>query len=189
MKQKTRRSLTVLLAALLLCLCLGAAAAESIGQYEPYVPEYMPYIAFASSEYQLKYNTEYTVGADMAVDGDLTTAWNEGAPGNGIGEWIRLFPADGGRYTYQGYKIANGFQYHDYWKGDRWVKNNRVQYLLVLNDMGMVVGHHRIEDIASGCQIIYFDEPVSTSYLEFRIAAVWEGDKFSETCISEIQPF
>ncbi|MBE5802415.1 MAG: hypothetical protein E7319_09045 [Clostridiales bacterium] len=158
------------------------------GQYEPYVPENMQYFAVASSTLKINYN-EYTVGPEKAVDGNFTTAWNEGASGTGVGEWIRVLPVDGERYTYRGFKIANGFQYHDYYKGDRWIKNNRVKYLLVYNDAGNPIESFFIEDVYNGYQYVYFSEPVSSNYLQFEILAVWEGTNFSDTCISEICPF
>lgn len=147
------------------------------------------FTAKASSVYKLKYNNEYTVGADMAVDGRLKTAWNEGADGTGIGEWIRLTPADGKEYTYKGFKIANGFQYHTYHKGDRWKKNNRVASLKVYADGTKYIGTYSIEDRYDGYETIYFDTPVKCSYLVFEIASAWEGKNFSDTCISELRPF
>lgn len=116
--------------------------------------------AKASSVYKLKYNNEYTVGAHMAVDGRLQTAWNEGASGTGIGEWIRLTPADGKEYTYNGFRIANGFQYHTYHKGDRWKKNNRVASLIVYADGTKYIGTYSIADRYDGYETIYFNTPV-----------------------------
>lgn len=177
------------------CLLLAAVPAGA-SSYLPQsaqpggsVPAYMTFTAMASSEYKLKYNSEYQVNASMAVDGDLTTAWNEGAEGTGAGEWILLMPTDGGTYTYQGFQIANGFQYHDYYKGDRWVKNNRVKYLQVTDDRGNFLGNFLIDDLSNGYQVCFFDEPVTTSYLKFQIMAVWQGKQHPEACISELKPF
>lgn len=142
-----------------------------------------------SSEYKLKYNTEYTVGADMAVDNNLETAWNEGAKGIGIGEWIRVEPSNGERYTYRGFRIANGFQYHEYHKGDRWKKNNRVAELNVYADGIKLIGTFKIDDMYDGYQDVNFVEPVDCDYLVFEIKDVWKGADFSDTCISEIRPY
>ncbi|MBR6570778.1 MAG: hypothetical protein IKK75_10045 [Clostridia bacterium] len=191
----TRRWLSLLLALLLTCSCSMA-----LGSGYPYPPNYpwtpdsnLPeglfFLATASSEYHLKYNTEYQVDASMAVDNDLKTAWNEGAPGTGVGEWIILFPADGRTYTYQGFQIANGFQYHDYYKGDRWIKNNRVKFLQVFDDQNSIVGAFQIMDLSDGYQTIYFDTPVTTQYLKFQIMGAWQGEQHPETCISELRPF
>lgn len=147
------------------------------------------FMATASSVYRLKYNREYTVGADMAVDGKLQTAWNEGADGAGIGEWIQLTPYDGRRYTYNGFKIANGFQYHTYHKGDRWAKNNRVSALAVYADGNNYIGTYTIPDRYDGYDTIYFNSPVTCYSLRFQIVSVWKGNQFTDTCISEIRPF
>ena len=181
--------------AVILCLLLTSAPALAAGlfggntQSGSAVPRSMTFTAMASSEYKLKYNSEYQVNASMAVDGDLTTAWNEGAEGTGAGEWILLMPTDGGTYTYQGFQIANGFQYHDYYKGDRWVKNNRVKYLQVTDDRGNFLGNFLIDDLSNGYQVCFFEEPVTTSYLKFQIMAVWQGKQHPEACISELKPF
>ena len=155
---------------------------------EPRVSADTVFIASASSVYQLKYNNEYTVGADMAVDGDLRTAWNEGAEGRGIGEWIELRPTDGKKRVYDGFTIANGFQYHDYRKGDRWSKNNRVETLSVYAD-GVYAGTYAVSDVYDGYDTVYFDKPVYAGTLRFVIEdTVFDAD-FGDTCISEIRPF
>ena len=155
---------------------------------EPRVSADTVFIASASSVYQLKYNNEYTVGADMAVDGDLRTAWNEGAEGRGIGEWIELRPTDGKKRVYDGFTIANGFQYHDYRKGDRWSKNNRVETLGVYAD-GAYIGSYPVSDVYDGYDTVYFDKPVYAGTLRFVIEdTVFDAD-FGDTCISEIRPF
>lgn len=147
------------------------------------------FTATASSVYKLKYNNEYTVGPDMAVDNKLYTAWNEGASGTGIGEWIWITPADGREYTYNGFWIANGFQYHNYHKGDRWKKNNRVASLNVYADGTRYIGTYAIADLYDGFETIYFQQPVTCRTLKFEISSVWEGKQFSDTCISELRPF
>ena len=153
------------------------------------IPTNMFFFATASSEYHLKYNSEYEVSADMAVDGDLKTAWNEGASGTGVGEWIMLTPADGRTYTYLGFHIANGFQYHDYYKGDRWEKNNRVKYLQVFDERNNIIGVFQISDISDGYQTFYFNTPVTARALKFQIMGVWKGEQHPEACISELRPF
>ena len=145
-------------------------------------------IATASSTYTLKYNTEYAVSADMVIDGNLKTAWNEGANGTGIGEWIELRPADGGNYQYTGFSIANGFQFHDYHKGDRYPKNNRVKELSVFLD-DVLLGTYVVEDLSDGYSTFYFDETVTGCALRFVIDGVYKGKTFSDTCISELVPF
>ena len=144
--------------------------------------------ATASSTYRLKYNSEYTVGADMVIDGNLKTAWNEGASGPGIGEWIELRPVDGGNYQYTGFSIANGFQFHDYHKGDRYPRNNRVKEMAVFLD-DVLLGIYVVEDLADGYSTYYFDKPVTGCALRFLINSVYEGKRFPDTCISEIVPF
>lgn len=147
------------------------------------------FIAYASSTYQLKNNTgDYSVDANMVVDGNLNTAWNEGASGTGIGEWITLQPSDGIQRTYTGFMIANGFQYHSYHKGDRWIKNNRVSSLAVYADKHYI-GTFDILDLYDGYQTVAFPEPVYCLSLKFEIKGVVNGVEFSDTCISELRPY
>ncbi|MBQ8150291.1 MAG: hypothetical protein IJ041_07205 [Clostridia bacterium] len=181
--------------ATIFCLLLAAVPAGA-SSYLPQsaqpggpVPGYMTFTAMASSEYKLKYNKEYQVNASMAVDGNLITAWNEGAPGPGVGEWIMLMPTDGNTYTYQGFQIANGFQYEHYPKGDRWTMNNRVKYLQVTDDCGNFIGNFLIQDIRDGYQVFFFSQPVTTRFLKFQIMSVWLGNTHPEACISELKPF
>lgn len=147
------------------------------------------FVAYASSTYQLKNNTgDYSVDANMVVDGNLNTAWNEGASGTGIGEWITLQPSDGIQRTYTGFMIANGFQYHSYHKGDRWIKNNRVSSLAVYADEHYI-GTFDILDLYDGYQTVVFPEPVYCLSLKFEIQGVVNGIDFSDTCISELRPY
>ena len=145
--------------------------------------------ANASSTKVNLYNHEYRTDASMVVDNNLATAWNEGADGDGIGEWITLSPVDGEDYTYFGFYIANGFQFHTYHKGDRWYKNNRVASLRVYANNSDYVGTFQIPDLYDGYSTIVFSGPIKCKYLMFEIQSVWSGDSFSDTCISEIRPF
>lgn len=124
----------------------------------------------------------------MAVDGVITTAWNEGSEGDGVGEWITVTPVDGLEYTYNGFHIANGFQYHTYHKGDRWTKNCRVASLKVYANGTELIGTFPIADRYDGFETIYFPTPVKCRSLTFEIASVWYGET-RDTCISEIRPF
>lgn len=159
----------------------------------PYVTGHTTFTATASSVYQLKYNGEdYSVGPDMAVDGNLKTAWNEGGSELGIGEWIRLRPSDDIPRLYNGFSIANGFQYRDYHKDNyndnRWTKNARVSSLDVYGD-DTYIGTFAISDKSDGYEDIYFPEPVYCLSLKFVIKSAVNGTKFPDTCISEIRPF
>lgn len=119
------------------------------------------------------------------------TAWAEGVPGHGIGEYLLFsFPADKPRVGT--IKIANG-----YVKSQKdWENNSRVKTIkLYLNDKVYAILH--LEDSRS-LQVFSVtpignamdtweqvkDDPNWT--LKFEIVAVYPGKKYQDTVISEI---
>ena len=166
-----------------------SSSIEKSTEILPTVSSSTTFWAKASSTDVNLYNHEYEIGPDMAVDGLLATAWNEGAGGYGVGEWIKLTPSDGRTYLYNGFCIANGFQHHTYHKGDRWTKNCRVASLKVYTDDSSLIGEFPIADRYDGYETITFSQPIQSCSLTFEITDVWTDAETQDTCISEIRPF
>lgn len=140
----------------------------------------------ASSEL-VEGNIDYSAGlVDDSVNG---TAWVEGAHGDGISEWI-AFEHDKEIFI-TGMDIANG-----YFKSEEVLKNNnRVKKIKVEFDNGQAKTFD-LEDLdyasytwpmAYQFQTLDFEEVIRTKSIKVTILEVYKGEKFSDTCISEIK--
>lgn len=145
---------------------------------------------FASSE--LPSNKQLTYRASNAHDLDFRTAWVEGKTGPGIGESITyIFPPENPRITT--IKIANG-----YVKSEKaWRENSRVKKLkLYVNGKAYAILNledKRVLQIFTVGPIGHSDrrnwdilKSQPPTNLKFEILEVYPGDKYEDTCISEI---
>ena len=122
----------------------------------------------------------YDYSAGKVHDNNLDTAWVEGIEnGNGEGESI-VFMFDG-EYIINGFYIYNGYQKND----DIYQKNSRPQMINVWANEEYV-GSFILNDLRER-QCIIFDESVIASNLSIQIASVYGGNKYTDTCISEIE--
>ena len=135
----------------------------------------------------------YSYPASNAVDGDIKTAWIEGAKGAGAGEtWGQtlLLEFDG---TYNISRI-------DFWLG--WArtkelleKNKRPWSLEVRfssTDTVYTLEFDKLSynDTVKAPQSWYLSRPIRASWVEFKIMTVYSGwDGVDDTCISEIACF
>ena len=122
---------------------------------------------------------KYHYGPDQAFDGNPITAWNEGADGDGIGEYVELvFDSE---ISIGSIEIMGGYFDRRYFK-----KNNRVKKLKVILDgpagSDMTLS---IEDDMTP-QKFMMGGPVSFSRIRFEIAEVYKGSSWDDTCIAEI---
>ncbi|MBN1882853.1 MAG: hypothetical protein JW885_11815 [Deltaproteobacteria bacterium] len=129
-----------------------------------------------------------TYEAKNVLDNNLDTAWVEGTPNYGQGEFIRFrLDVDYGPGAYvSGFAIHNGYCK----SSEVWSENSRVRILAIyINDILM----ERIV-IADTPDLQTFTFP--TSYyvtkgdvLTFEIAEVYKGTTYTDTCISELNLF
>ena len=132
---------------------------------------------------------DYHYEPEMAVDNNFETAWNEGATGDGTGEWIMLSAPS--NQLVRGVKIVNGFSKRTA-RHDLFTYNNRPLQLraefsdgtsetILLNDYGY------------SWQSITFQQEHVTTSVKFVITSVKTGTAVSEgyhdACISEIACF
>lgn len=129
----------------------------------------------------------YTV--DKLDDGNFNTAWVEGVKGDGIGEWVEFkiknHPGKKtGATTFWGLHISNGYRK----SRDIWEKNSRVRQM-------------RMDINGKPCLLInlkdsMFNQNVSfRSYdikpgdaIRFTILKIYPGNKYQDTCITELIP-
>lgn len=120
----------------------------------------------------------YDNSAAVTVDGDLSTSWQEGVDGYGIGESIRL--------DFDGEHQVCGFTFWlGNWRGDSWYAENGVPKLLniYIGDTVLTVEFPHEKE----CQYVALSEPVTASYVMFEISSAYEGSKYDDTCIAEIK--
>ena len=135
-----------------------------------------------------------------AFDGRNDTTWAEGAPGDGVGEWIQV---DFARpTTVSGFEINNG-----YWRlPERIHQNGRVKTMRVtfsdgseevvdLFDTGeaqwidyYINNGWDPEELPVG-EVVEFSTPHSTRSMRFTVESVYPGDTWDDLCITGITPF
>lgn len=147
--------------------------------------------AAASSE--LSPMGAHSYEAAHLLDGSRATAWAEGADGSGIGQCVRVSycynwdrPENGQKFDYRTICIVNGYAENE----TKWRENGRVKTLEVaVNGQARLVLH-----LADSMKPQFFDISqlgISTLAGEtigfsFRIAEVYEGEKYSDTCLTGI---
>ncbi|MGH8910475.1 MAG: NADase-type glycan-binding domain-containing protein [Egibacteraceae bacterium] len=121
---------------------------------------------------------QVTYAAANLLDGDPSTAWNEGAQGT-AGEWVQLQLAQEARIT--GLLVWNGYQ-----KAEQFTQNGRVQRLLI--ETG---GRRFTVELLNvrGSQAVQLPQPVRASTIRLTIDTVFPGDRYPDTALSEIQVF
>lgn len=130
---------------------------------------------YASSELS-EYNMVHSV--ERLVDGDTSTAWVEGAAGQGIGEAV-TFDFDG-EYLIQGIKIGAGYQK----SVELYNKNSRPSQIGISFSDGTYEVYD-LEDI-NDYQDVILNKTRYTEYITLTINGVYPGNKYEDTAISEI---
>ncbi|MDY3250514.1 MAG: discoidin domain-containing protein [Candidatus Choladocola sp.] len=142
-------------------------------------------VGFCSSS--SNYSTERT--AWEAVDGDLTTSWQEGVTGPGIGEWMEV--DFDGAYPVQYITIHSG-NWNDKKGWDYYYKNNyrpkTIEMTLLDESRNWTLTISLPDDHKE--HIVSFSEPFPLEGIRITILEVYtdrEGETLAdETCIAEI---
>lgn len=119
-----------------------------------------------------------TYEAANLLDGDLGTCWSEGVEGFGEGEWARLELAEPTILT--AIEVANGYQKDS----RRFEGNPRVQRLSVEYSDGTAQVVQLYDDM--DFQIVT-PPPKATEWVRLRIEAVYPGDTWKDTSLSEVR--
>ncbi len=123
--------------------------------------------------------------AENLIDGDSTTAWVEGVPGRGEGEWVDI--CLNGVYYVNGIEIANGYR-KNY---GLYVKNSRPKQVRFIFSDGTVQEELLPDDFEGICHID-FGDGIETSEIKMEILSTYEGREYEgkraceDTCITEI---
>ena len=115
--------------------------------------------------------------ANNTLDGRLDTAWAEGVPGPGIGEWIR--------FTFSPRLVQSVEVYPGYGKSEEtFYNNNRLKRVTLVFSDGTAVSAPFADEMRR--QRIHLNPPVRTSSLKLIIEEVYRGTRYDDTTISEI---
>ena len=118
----------------------------------------------------------YYLGKNL-LDDDPSTAWVEGHPGDGVGEWVDLLVPEVS--SFHSLTVRNGFQANAEW----YHKNGRVRGYRILVDEVEV---HRGElPDRMGEQEITF-APVEGQVLRFEVTSIYEGTHYTDLVISDL---
>jgi hypothetical protein len=114
------------------------------------------------------------------LDGDLASAWNEGAPGSGIGEWVRLdfdaiIPLDR-------IEIANGHQKD----ADRFSSGERVKSLELQYSDGTYQVVQLLDE--QGLQLIK-PKAKETEWIKLTILSVYPTHELEDAALSEVRVY
>lgn len=120
-----------------------------------------------------------THSAENICDGNVSVAWVEGISGQGLEESVRIdfdstYGVDGMRF-YAGYQKSSELYY----------KNSRPSEMEIKFSDG-TSARCFLEDFY-GEQVIEFPERKETSWIMLTIKGVYEGNKYEDTVISEVE--
>ncbi len=148
----------------------------------------MPAHGFITREFDTYVASSYLPGDEItpdygpgnAFDKRPDTAWNEGSPGNGTGEWIEF-------YAYQSQLVRAIEIMCGYPKGeDIYERNCRPKDITISFDSGENV-HYTLADKKGQYQRIVLPKPRETRNIRITINSVYQGTQYNDCCIAEIE--
>lgn len=138
--------------------------------------------AYASSQLanQTYGNKTYEYSPNKVLDNDPTTCWSEGAADNGEGEQIEIVFDN--TYAINKLYIMNGLCTSE----DLFYKNSRLREFSVSFSNGLRL-NYECSDGWNHCETTFdLPEAIETSSIIITIESVYPGEKYNDTCISEI---
>jgi len=137
-------------------------------------------LGFAESSSYLNNNNTYC--AMNTYDDDTRTAWVEGAQGNGIGEWIKIYLQNkwNENNIFNELHLLTGYN-----KNEKVFKeNNRIKKALIEFSSGQNITVNFIDTI--NYQIVPIHKQ-TIKWAKITILEVYKGTKYNDTCISEVK--
>lgn len=159
------------------------------------------YVAYSSS---MKKN----YGSDNIIDKNVGTAWAEGVYyfydeldieeyEDGIGEWVKIYKLAQANIEFSQYETTIGYLKPIHFSGIRIINgyakseetykaNNRVKKVeVILTDGTSYI--FDLKDNILDFQTLDFGKEVETRDVTIKILDIYEGNKYNDTCISEVQ--
>lgn len=128
-----------------------------------------------------KQSEEEDYSGSRLIDGDPATSWQEGEEGTGEGKGVTLTLDGSHQIRYLALYLGN-------WKSDElWNYNARPQSLAV--QVGE--GEEEVLEFPDEKKVFYLalQEPVEASEIKIRIQSSYEGERWEDNCISEIEVY
>jgi len=126
-------------------------------------------------------NNQSQYRGENVLDNNLETAWVEGVPGPGIGEWIQIQFVHPYNVTHVG--IVPGYAKHDPYS-NRFYENNRVgSATLYINEN--IRKQIEFYDLHVMQYFVLPNIPLET--FKLRVDTICPGSRWDDTCISEIR--
>lgn len=127
----------------------------------------------------MAYSENYDYSANSAVDGDISTSWQEGLDGLGEGAGIKLSFDKPHKIRYMVLYLGN-------WRSDSmWEKNARPACLT------MNLGDKQSKNVDFSDEkkafCLSFEEPVEASFVSLYIHKAYGGSQWNDNCISEVE--
>lgn len=130
-------------------------------------------------ENSVKASEGYDYSAKSAIDGDVSSSWQEGEEGLGEGKGIKL-NLDGN------HKVRYLVLYLGNWRSDQLWKYNARPHELTIQ-----VGDNQKKDVEFSDEkkkfCLSFDEPVDAAYVSLYIKSAYKGQRWQDNCISEVE--
>ncbi|MBK9035705.1 MAG: hypothetical protein IPL61_31390 [Myxococcales bacterium] len=170
-----------LVVALVLSLAVGTAAASEPTERRLY-PDTVDASSFLWGDWNRfieNYHPNY-VGDD-----DPKTAWVEGSPGSGAGQWLRLqvTPLEG--TTRVRLKVRNGYQKSK----ALFAANARAKDVVVRLLPSKVETKATLTDVDGWQELTVAQPSGPMRAIELKIGSVYEGTKYQDLCVSDVQVF
>lgn len=133
----------------------------------------------STEENSVKESESYDYSAKSAVDGDVSTSWQENEEGAGEGKGFQVTLDGAHKIRYVVLHLGN-------WRSDQlWDYNARPKTLTIQ------VGDQQVKDVEFSNEkkkfCLSFDEPVEASYISLYIKEAYEGSRWQDNCISEVE--
>ena len=141
--------------------------------------KYQKISAASTEENSVKESESYDYSAKSAVDGDVSTSWQENEEGAGEGKGFQVTLDGAHKIRYVVLHLGN-------WRSDQlWDYNARPKTLTIQ------VGDQQVKDVEFSNEkkkfCLSFDEPVEASYISLYIKEAYEGSRWQDNCISEVE--
>ena len=133
----------------------------------------------STEENSVKESESYDYSAKSAVDGDVSTSWQENEEGAGEGKGFQVTLDGAHKIRYVVLHLGN-------WRSDQlWDYNARPKTLTIQ------IGDQQVKDVEFSNEkkkfCLSFDEPVEASYISLYIKEAYEGSRWQDNCISEVE--
>lgn len=141
--------------------------------------QYQKITPVSAEQNSIKESDTYDYSAKSAIDGDSSTSWQENEEGTGETTGVQI-NLDGN------HKVRYLVLYLGNWRSDQlWEYSARPKTLTIQ------IGDSQTKDVEFSDEkkkfCLSFDEPIDASYISMYIADSYEGSRWSDNGISEVE--